>query len=136
MPKFHTPLRVVQLDDKRWQLETALIYSSDKLLNVIVVPAGFITDFASVPRLPFAYMLTGGKANAAAVVHDWLYSTQTVDRATADAVFREAIGAAGHSGFTAWLMWLGVRLGGWVAWDKPNLEQPPHIDLEDQQRAA
>ena len=91
MAKFHTPLRVQQIDDCRWQLEGPLQYSSDVAQRVFVVPSGFITDFASVPRIPFAYMVTGGKAQAAAVIHDWLYSTHEVDRETADAVTLDVI---------------------------------------------
>ena len=49
------------------------VYCSDKI-GVIVVPAGFITDFASVPRLPFVYMFFGGVGDEAAVLHDWLYA--------------------------------------------------------------
>lgn len=136
MSKFYTTLRIAKVDDKRWQLEAPLVYFSDSLLRAFHVPTGFITDFASVPRLPLAYLLAGGKANAAAVIHDWLYSTHKVDRKTADAVFREAIVAEGYSRFTAWLMWSGVRLGGWAAWDKPNLKQPDHIDLPELGDAA
>lgn len=129
MARFITPLRVIQIDTKRWQLDAGLLYASDMVDQVIAVPRGFITDFASVPRLPFAYLLTGGKASAPAVIHDWMYSTREFERDVADAIFREAIMVAGHSAFTAWVMWAGVRAGGGFAWDKPNLPQPPHIDL-------
>lgn len=131
MAKFVTPLRVVQIDDRRWQLEATLMYATDVIDQVIVVPTGFVTDFASVPRLPLAYLFTGGKASAAAVVHDWLYSTHTTSRKEADDIFFEAILAVGHSRFTAWLMWSGVRVGGAFLWDKPNLRQPANIDLPE-----
>lgn len=129
MARFITPLRVIQIAPNRWQLESALMYASDLVDEVIVVPHGFITDFASVPRLPLAYLVAGGKASAPAVVHDWMYSTRDFERDVADAIFREAIRVAGHSAFTAWIMWAGVRVGGGFGWNKPNLPQPPHIDL-------
>lgn len=135
MAEFLTPLRVVQVDRRRWQLEGVFMYASDVLGRVIAVPHGFITDFASVPRLPLAYLAAGNKAQGPAVIHDWLYSTQEVDRATADDVFREAVLTAGHSSATAWLMWAGVRLGGWVGWNKPNLRQPRHIELPEYSNA-
>jgi hypothetical protein len=131
MSKFVYPLRVVQLDQERWQLEGPMLYESDLIHDHILVPAGFITDFASVPRIPFAYLLTGNKAQAPAVVHDWLYSTQKFTRDVADDILHEAILASGYSRFTAWIMWAGVRMGGWVAWKKPNLKQPPHIRLPE-----
>ena len=74
--------------------------------------------------LPFAYLLTGGLAHGAAVVHDWLYTTHEVSRAVADAVFHEAALECGVSGWQAWLMWAGVRLGGGDAWDAPGPDQP------------
>lgn len=118
MSKFHTPLRVTQTKARptTWRLDADLLYWSDRLGELLAVPEGFETDFATVPRLPLAYMLTGGKASAAAVVHDWLYSTRKHPRAVADAVFYEAIRASGHGLLTGGLMWLGVRLGGWLAW--------------------
>lgn len=129
MAKFITPLLVEQVSKDRWQLRAALMYATDVIDRVIVVPYGFITDFASVPRLPLAYLMAGNKAQGPAVIHDWLYSTHEVERDVADNIFHEAILAAGHNRFTAWLMWAGVRVGGAFAWDKPNLKQPMHIEL-------
>ena len=111
-----------------WRLLRDLEYHSELLGETIVVPAGFDTDFASVPRLPLAWLLVGGKADEAAVVHDMLYSTQRYPRATADAVFQEAIQVLGYSGLTSTLMYTGVRAGGWFAWDKPNLPQLEHVE--------
>lgn len=128
MSHFVNALAISEISRGTWSLLAPLHYVSD-IGGAIVVPEGFITDLASVPRLPFAYLLTGGKANAAAVVHDWLYSTRKFDRATADAIFKEAIRASGHGWFTQQLMWLGVRLGGGFVWGADNLPQPPHIDL-------
>lgn len=80
---------------------------------IVKVRKGFDTDLASVPRLPGAYMLFGGKARRAAILHDWLYSIGW-DRKEADEIFR--IGTEQEaSAVTAWFMWLGVRVGGsWV----------------------
>jgi len=128
MSRFITPLKIMQLDKKLWQLDATLMFLSSLIGRVIVVPTGFITDLASVPRLPLAFLLTGGKASAAAVVHDWMYSTHEFERETADDIFHEAILAEGHSRFTAWLMWAGVRAGGGFSWDAPNLKQPAHIE--------
>lgn len=72
---------------------------------------------ASVPRLPLVFLLAGDCAREAAVVHDFLYSTHEVDRATADAVLREASACTGVAAWRRWLMWAGVRLGGARHWD-------------------
>jgi len=47
----------------KWRLPTELAYNS-QIHGLIIVPEGYITDFASVPRLPFAYWLTGDTAHA------------------------------------------------------------------------
>ena len=100
------------VDDGRWILTKSLIYESDVAGRTIVVPAGFVTDLASVPRLPVVYWLTGDTAASAAVVHDWLYSSHQVSRKMADAVLREASAVIGVPFWRRWLMWAGVRLGG------------------------
>lgn len=76
----------------------------------LAVPKGFSTDLASVPRLPGAYILFGGKARRSAILHDYLYELR-YPRDWADAVFRAAM--AHEVGPVArYVMWLGVRLGG------------------------
>lgn len=49
------------------------------------VPAGFITDFDSVPRIPIFYMVFKGRTTNAAIVHDYLYSTGANRKAADDA---------------------------------------------------
>lgn len=110
----------------------ALAYFSAVLGKLIEVPAGFLTDYASVPRLPLAYAVLGGKGKKAAVVHDWLYKSQSVPRAVADAVFREALEASGYGPVVRAMFYAGVRVGGWVAWrqharENTTIAQPPHV---------
>jgi hypothetical protein len=114
--KFLTPL-VAEKDGKVWTVMQPLIYMSDVASKVFVVPDGFVTDFASVPRLPLAFLLTGDSAHEAAVIHDRLYSTAEVTREVADAVFKEAAVASGEPSWKASLMYAGIRLGGWMAWN-------------------
>jgi hypothetical protein len=126
---FLSPLIAEETDEfgGLWTLYKPLSYYSAILQRQIDVPAGFVTDYASVPRLLGVYDLEGGKCNKAAVIHDWLYSTQCVDRATADAVLREAILASGYSAATAALFYAAVRLGGGSHWKKPNVPQSAEV---------
>jgi hypothetical protein len=126
MAHFGGFLDVRQLGHSRWMTLRPLTYDSDLLAaHQIVVPAEFITDLSSVPRLPFAYMLTGDRARGPAVIHDWLYQhPDWQNRTLADAIFQEAMGVSQlEFGFAAesWLirklMWAGVRAGGWYAWN-------------------
>ena len=105
------------VSDKVAVLTAEFIYQSD-LVGEVFVPLGFETDFASVPRLPFAYSFFGGLAKKASVIHDFLYRTGKVSRQTADAVFLEAMEASDLNWFRRRSMWAGVRLFGWTAYRK------------------
>ena len=110
-----------------WSLTAPLVYRSD-LIGLITVPAGFVTDFASVPRIPVAFLLAGDCGQETAVIHDFLYTTHQVDRAKADAVLREALVAGSEPRWRAWLMWLGVRIGGAKPYEAAGQKQLPHVD--------
>lgn len=131
MSKFLTALRVERVAGRdtrgTWQLLTLLAYKSDVAKTTFVVPAGFITDFASVPRVPIAFLLAGDTAHEAAVVHDWLYTTHEVERSVADAVFREACLTGDVPWWRAWLMWSAVRIGGGGPWDSAGPRQEESV---------
>ena len=103
-------------DECLWQLTKPLVYVSDVAKATIIVPAGFVTDLASVPRLPLVYLLTGNTSNEASVVHDYLYTVRSTARSTADAVLRQASAVTGVPAWRRWLMYIGVRLGGGLHW--------------------
>lgn len=97
---FLTPLETTKVAEPnalgraRWKLLTDLAYNS-RIHGLIVVDAGFVTDFASVPRTPLTYWLFGDTAHASAVVHDYLcrslYPSRRVSWRRAADVFREAM---------------------------------------------
>jgi hypothetical protein len=119
MSAFLTALEVENasgMDDGKWRLTAPLVYQSDVAGMTFTAPAGMISDFASVPRLPLAYMLFGDRASEASVIHDHLYASHLVPRAMADAVLREASAVTGVSWFARNSMWLGVRLFGASHW--------------------
>jgi len=90
----------------------------------VIVPKGFETDLASIPRwfAPFGFTKLG-RYDKAAVVHDWLYRsiastskdplTYTMSRFLADAIFREAMMTLGVETWRRVLMYYAVRLFGW-----------------------
>jgi hypothetical protein len=111
-----------------WALLSQLVFSSDVLQRKVIVPMGFVTDFASVPRIPVAYLLTGDCGHAAAVLHDWAYTSHLCTRSEADALFHEALLAGGEPRWRAWLMWLGVRIGGAGPYRAAGQKQPWHVE--------
>jgi hypothetical protein len=98
----------------RWRTQGELIYLDAKG-RTWTVPAGYITDFASVPRLPLMYWLTGDTAHMSAVLHDYLCTDFVPElmswREAAD-LFREAMQAEGTPGWRRWGMYWAVRLFG------------------------
>lgn len=133
MGKFLTPLRGEKISERSWKLTEPLVYQSNTV-GLIIVDAGFVTNFASVPRLPFMYWFFGGIGDEAATLHDWLYRKdhtqsngheRTIDRPTADRVLQgvivECMTRDGDShikaAITAAAMWAGVRIGGAGHWE-------------------
>lgn len=116
---FLSPLDCTLVDDRDgiWRLDSPLVFHSEIAIGTIEVPAGFTTDFASVPRVPLIYVLYADRNRKAATLHDYLYRNRVFDRATCDAIFREAMRADGESCMIAWAMWAGVRLGGGFFYD-------------------
>jgi hypothetical protein len=111
---FLTPLDSRRIGSRRRRLLAPLVYQSDVLGREIVVEEGFEYDGASIPWwLPAAYVSLREPAEAASVIHDWLYRHPEVcTRAEADAVFREALEADGVGWWRRNFAWLGVRVGG------------------------
>ena len=133
MSKFLTSLRVEEIEDTShdgrgtWRLLEDLIYLSDVANRLIRVPAGFVTDYASVPRVPVAYLLAGDTCHPASVVHDYLYTCHAVSRDIADAVLQEASIATGVPAWRAYVMWAAVRAAGGSHWDLPATPQAPMV---------
>lgn len=91
-------------------------YESPKTKKTYVVPAGFVTDFASVPRAAWPVLPPTGSYQWAALVHDYLYWEQTVPRAEADAVILEAMEASKVPYVTRNTIYQAVSNFGGFAW--------------------
>lgn len=126
---FLSRLSCTELVDCNWSLNDPFYYLVKEGDNVyeIIVPQDFVTDFCSVPRIPFAYLLFGNVGNRAGLLHDALYSDWNqilvrglvnqlplmYDREWADAVLEAALKTCGISWAARHAMWLGVRSWGW-----------------------
>lgn len=98
-----------------WRLDAPLVYQIAPN-HLITVPAGELTDLASVPWYLRSITLSDPHTAWAAVVHDYLYKTQTVPRPLADAVFYGALRDSGVSKFWSAVYYAAVRMGGWRIW--------------------
>ena len=114
------PIRPVPLtpvgDGQDSVLVADLKYQIGSTNFVIVVPAGFVTDFASTPRAIWAVLPPVGPYQLAAVVHDFLYWDQACTRQQADDLLRVAMAESKVKPFERDVIWQAVRKFGETAW--------------------
>jgi hypothetical protein len=123
MKTFHDELVVKSVGPTTWQLvENFYFYFNETDKDVgVVVPEGFVTDFASVPRALWSIFPPIGLYTKAAVIHDYLYQYGHEfdrDRKFCDEIFLEAMKALGVSASVRNSMYWGVRLFGSGAYNE------------------
>ena len=86
------------------------------------IKAGFVFDGASIPR--FLWRLCGHPLEApriaAALIHDWLYRAQLIDRETADDIFNAICKDVGMTCLRTGPEWAALWLFGRFAWKNNN----------------
>lgn len=114
MSSFTNALNVEVLDGYRFRLVDPFEYHVGRYPSddVIRVPVGFVTDFASIPRLFWSIIPPHGSYAKAAMVHDYLYTYGTNGRKYADDVFNEGMVVLGVSKLTRASMYWAVRIFG------------------------
>lgn len=83
----------------------------------IIVPRGYITDLASIPRVFRNVFNVNGPLRAPAVLHDWLYSSQRFTRALSDQILLEAMEARGMDRVERYAIYSAVRTFGGSHWN-------------------
>jgi Protein of unknown function (DUF1353) len=81
------------------------------------VPIGFVTDFASIPRMFWSVLRPDGTYSYAAVIHDFLYWEQYLSRETSDAILKLCMEDFKIDASVVRAVYAGVRVGGGFAWD-------------------
>jgi hypothetical protein len=140
--KFGGKLVLVLLDNKiapsikkgrsLWGLQRPLTYSPGNGEFSITVPAGFVTDLASVPRWGWLIIPPDGPWVKAAIIHDYLYATggtgiwkghepsmtrpQPYSRRETDRIMREAMENRGVGRIARSIIYAAVRIGGGPGW--------------------
>lgn len=115
MPFLTGEVAVRQSTDEAWELLEELAYQGRK--ETFRVPAGFVTDLASVPHF-FTWLVPRyGRYTRAAVLHDYLCleaHAGRFNRHDADGIFRRTMRELGVGFLRRWIMWTAVRVGsGW-----------------------
>lgn len=103
---FQTPLRVEKIGKNKWMLLSPLVYIGT---STITVPAGFETDFASVPQFAWWFCAPcAGNHAKPAVLHDFLCETTSNQKLT-DKLFLEAMKTNGVGWVKRAAMYWAVR---------------------------
>lgn len=110
-----------------WRVEEAftLRIGPEQDRTWVEVPAGYLTDGATIPRPLWWLIPPWGKYGQAAVVHDILCENLEVicggmevdiQRARADAIFKEAMKASGVTRWKCNVMYIAVRAFAKLQW--------------------
>lgn len=84
----------------------------------VVVPIGYETDLASVPRALLSLFPSDGKYLEACIIHDYIYThlTHIYTKKQADEMLRLGAIALGLDPWKARFLWAGTRIGGKGNW--------------------
>ena len=117
MQKFTGELLVESLGNQ-WVLKRAFHFyylNESGGQTDVIIPEGFVTDFASTPKLFYSIFPPIGIYNKAAMVHDYLYSKEcpeSISRLDADKYFLQAMTVLEVAKWKRNLMYFAVRLFG------------------------
>ena len=120
----NTPrLQLFQGDGTNFMLVDPLFYEIKRTGKTITVPAGFVTDFASVPWYARSLISVLGRHSIPAIVHDYLYWEQRCTRDQADDILREAISEYSSSWRDQIAVDYAVKYGAQSAWDQNKADR-------------
>ncbi len=90
-------------------------YPSDR---VISVPEGFITDFASIPKIFWSILSPIDEYAKAAVLHDFMYAAAPYNRLRCEEIFLEAMTVLKVPEWKKKCIYRAVYLFGWRRWNE------------------
>ena len=110
-------------DGQHWVVTAPLTYQIGDSPHRITVPQGFVTDFASIPRVFHALLAPTGRPGRGAIVHDYLYWEQPCTREQADWILLLAMMESGVDVVTRQLVYKVVDWFGASAWQLNQQER-------------
>jgi hypothetical protein len=89
----------------------------------ITIPSGFSWDGISIPKAITFIIPRWGEANMAALVHDFLYSTESVhsNRKEADNILYDTLKELGVPWWKAYVIYISVRVFGKSSYKKVGI---------------
>lgn len=127
-------------DNQAWITVENVEYIIGGTTERIVVPKGFVTDFASIPQALWSFGLSPhGQYSRAALIHDYLYWSQGCSRPQSDRLLVIAMKESEVGSFDEFAIYQGVKLGGGGPWEenaKEREEGLPRVVPEEYIRPA
>jgi hypothetical protein len=120
--QFTSPLIIELIGPNLWRTFYSFDYhvGSYPSKEIIVVPTGYVTDFASVPRILWPLLSPVGKYGKAALVHDYCYTIKYKNnRKYCDKIFKEGMEVLKVNPITIFFMYQTVRVFGSKDWGTP-----------------
>lgn len=111
--------------------KTVFFTDEKKRIPTIIIPRGFITDFASVPQFLWSIFPPHGLATIPSIVHDYLYVYGVGERKDADDIFRELLLKEGMNKLSAFLMWQAVRKFGAPRFNREERAKEAVMDISE-----
>lgn len=141
MSSYTNPPQLTPTGRQLWRVDVGFEYYIGRKDSgfVVTIPAGFITDLASIPTAVQWLLPPDGKYEHglivwllrlfgrdgwdwryahAAIVHDYLYKHAIATKRIADIVFYEAMGVSRVYTWLRLIMYLAVRVGGRGSYEK------------------
>lgn len=97
-------------------------------VGAAVVPAEFVTDFASSPKFIWWWIPPWGRYSGAAVIHDWLYRIKPkgITREQADIIMLYIMKIDKVWIVKRFAIFLFLRAVGWIGWLSKRVWVFPH----------
>ena len=126
LTSFHVlqqPAMEVFAEGQHFRLIRPLVVRFGEGADSLVIPAGFVSDLASIPLVAQSLISKLGPHIRPAIVHDYLYWTQSCSRHEADAIFSKLMEDLGTPLLTRWALSFAVANFGKKAWHENAQER-------------
>ena len=117
----NSPFKLQKFLDNIYIVDQSLDWKPNKgqeYLKPVIVPKGFVTDLASIPREFWSILDPADDYAYAAVVHDYLYWTQLTTKNEADLILKFAMQDLDVSPTTVDVIYTAVDMFGQQAWNQ------------------
>jgi hypothetical protein len=101
-----------------WKVLASISYITDNN-NIIIIPKGFNTNFASTPRIIWSILPPwDSRYGKPAILHDYLYYSNLYTKRESDLIFFEAMKNQNVSKWKRYSMYYAVKFFGFICWNK------------------